>query len=105
MNSVHPLHLAPAPRTNPLGGASATPPMGVAPCTDWPSRPSMKTELLSIKELAFALKRHRNHVSEMKRAGFPMPGNRVTLTEARTWLAENPGWRTRLPARSPYPAV
>ena len=99
MSTVQPLPFAPAPCPKPSGGASATPPMGVAPCTAWPSRSSMKTELLSIKELAFALKRHRNYISEMKRAGFPMPGNRATLDEVRTWLAENPRWRDRLPAR------
>ena len=66
------LHLAPALRTNPLGGASATPLIGVAPCTDWLSPTAMKDELLTTKELAFVLKRHRNYISEMKRAGFPL---------------------------------
>lgn len=59
----------------------------------------MKDELLTTKELAFVLKRHRNYISEMKRAGFAMPGNRATLIEARTWLAANPHWRDRLPRR------
>ncbi len=59
----------------------------------------MKDELLTTKELAFALKRHRNYISEMKRAGFPMPGGRATLAEARAWFTANPRWRDRLPKR------
>lgn len=59
----------------------------------------MKDELLTTKELAFALKRHRNYISEMKRAGFAMPGGRATLAEARAWFTANPRWRERLPVR------
>lgn len=52
-------------------------------------------ELLSIKELAGALKRSRGYIHAMKRAGFPMPGNRATVNHALRWLAENPSFRHR----------
>lgn len=50
----------------------------------------MKTDLLSIKELAFALGRGRTYVFAMKVRGFRMPGGRATLAEARVWLATHP---------------
>lgn len=47
-------------------------------------------ELLTLKELAFALKRSRKYVWFMRQSGFPMPGNRATLEAALKWLAANP---------------
>lgn len=51
-------------------------------------------ELLFPEELAAALRRSRTYVFAMKRAGFEMPGGSATLTEAREWLRENPGFRS-----------
>lgn len=53
-------------------------------------------QLLSVKELAWQLNRHPNYVYLMRKAGFPMPGNRTTLEGALAWLARNPNWRRRL---------
>jgi hypothetical protein len=47
-------------------------------------------ELLTTKELAFALKRSRSYVQAMKARGFPMPGGTATVAEARAWLASHP---------------
>ena len=55
----------------------------------------MKTELLSIKELACELKRGRTYVWAMKCRGFKMPGGRATLTAALIWLESNPEPRGR----------
>jgi hypothetical protein len=52
--------------------------------------------LLSVKELAWHLNRHPNYVYLMRKAGFPMPGNRTTLEAALAWLQENPTWRRDL---------
>lgn len=52
--------------------------------------------LLSVKELAFEMKRHPSYVYAMRQAGFKMPGNRTTLAAALDWLARNPDWRKRL---------
>ena len=46
--------------------------------------------LLTPKELAYELRRDISYVRAMVRLGFPMPGDRCTLTEAREWLALNP---------------
>lgn len=50
----------------------------------------MQTELLTTKELAAYLKRAPSYVYAMKARGFPMPGNRATLTDALRWLARHP---------------
>jgi hypothetical protein len=55
----------------------------------------MKSELLSIKELAAELKRGRNYVGAMVRLGFPMPGGRATVEAALVWLEKNPKPRSR----------
>lgn len=47
-------------------------------------------DLLTIKELAAALKRSRFYVLAMKRRGFQMPGGVATVAEARRWLVQNP---------------
>jgi hypothetical protein len=47
-------------------------------------------ELYSVKELAAKLKRSERYVWWMRRRGFPMPGDRATLTAAIVWLAKNP---------------
>lgn len=52
------------------------------------------SELLNVNELAGALGHHRSYVTDMKRAGFSMPGGRATLLEARAWLAARPHFRT-----------
>lgn len=55
----------------------------------------MKSEQFTIKELAGHLKRHRNFVGAMVAQGFPMPGGRATLEEARAWLISHPKPRSR----------
>jgi hypothetical protein len=52
--------------------------------------------LLSVKELAWQMKRHASYIYAMRQAGFQMPGNRTTLAAALDWLARNPDWRDRL---------
>ena len=54
------------------------------------------TQLLSVKELAWRLSRHPNYVYLMRKAGFPMPGNRTSMEDALKWLEANPDWRKRL---------
>lgn len=50
----------------------------------------MTDPLLSIKELAAALGRHRSYIHAMKARGFKMPGDRATLHEARQFLKRHP---------------
>ncbi len=50
----------------------------------------MNNDLLPIKHLAAELYRGRGYVHAMVKAGFPMPGRRATLAEARAWLAAHP---------------
>lgn len=57
----------------------------------------MRNGLLAPKELAAELGRHRSFVFAMKKAGFPMPGNRATLAEALAWLERHPHPRQRDP--------
>ena len=45
--------------------------------------------LLSVKDLACALRRSRTYVFAMKRCGFFMPGGRATLSQAVEWLMGN----------------
>jgi hypothetical protein len=52
--------------------------------------------LLSVKELAWQMKRHPSYIYAMRQAGFSMPGNRTTLAAALDWLARNPDWRKQL---------
>lgn len=52
--------------------------------------------LLTIKELAWEMKRHPSYIYAMRQAGFKMPGYRTTLAAAMDWLAKNPDWRNRL---------
>jgi hypothetical protein len=52
--------------------------------------------LLSVKELAYEMKRHPSYIYAMRQAGFPMPGNRTTLAATMDWLTQNPDWRQRL---------
>lgn len=49
---------------------------------------------MNVNELADALRHHRSYVTDMKRAGFVMPGGYATLEEARAWLANHPHFRT-----------
>lgn len=99
MTLVQTLPFAPAPCPDPLVSASAAPLNGAALCTNWHTLSQPRQRLLSIKELAYELRRHRNYISEMKRAGFAMPGNQTTVNEANSWIAQNPRWRSRLPKR------
>lgn len=48
------------------------------------------SELLTSKELAAQLKRSLDYVYAMRKAGFPMPGERATLADALAWLSDNP---------------
>jgi hypothetical protein len=52
-------------------------------------------ELLDCKTLAERLNRNRSYIYAMRRQGFPMPGERATLAEARRWLATHPEPRSR----------
>ena len=52
-------------------------------------------DLLTVKELAYRLRKHRSYVSAMRMAGFIMPGGVASLAEARSWLARNPPPRRR----------
>lgn len=54
-------------------------------------------KLLSVKELAAALGKHRNYVHAMRSRGFMMPGGTATLSEARAWQARNPSPRSTRP--------
>ena len=47
-------------------------------------------QLLTAKELAAALRRHPTYVYAMRKAGFPMPGFRATLSAAIAWVADHP---------------
>jgi hypothetical protein len=55
----------------------------------------MRTELLTVKELASVLKRAPGYVYAMRARGFAMPGNRTTVDGALQWLAANPHPRRR----------
>ena len=48
-------------------------------------------ELLTRKQLEQALKRSHVFIQQMVNTGFPMPGGRATLSEARRWLHAH-GW-------------
>lgn len=52
-------------------------------------------ELLTSKELAYALKRSVTYVYAMRAQGFIMPGGRATLREAQSFLARNPAPRVK----------
>lgn len=47
-------------------------------------------ELLTVKELAYRLKRSESYVWAMRRAGFRMVGGRTTLTAALLFLTKVP---------------
>jgi hypothetical protein len=47
-------------------------------------------QLLTAKELAEALRRHPTYVYAMRKAGFPMPGFRATLSSAIAWVTDHP---------------
>ncbi len=51
---------------------------------------SDQDELLSMKELAIALKRSYNYVRAMRNKGFVMTGGRATLLSALKWLRAHP---------------
>lgn len=53
------------------------------------------SELMTVKELAAAMKRSPWYVYAMRRAGFPMPGGTATVQEARDWLAARPGFSAK----------
>jgi hypothetical protein len=52
-------------------------------------------QLLSIKELADAFRKHRSYVDAMKARGFSMPGGTATIDEARSFLVRNPAPKSR----------
>lgn len=47
-------------------------------------------ELMSCKELAYALKRDVSYIYTMRTRGFRMVGDRATVNQALEWLASNP---------------
>jgi len=53
-------------------------------------------ELLSVKELAVAIKKHPNYIYAARARGFKMPGGLATVTEFRAWLSVNEPPRRRL---------
>jgi hypothetical protein len=53
--------------------------------------------LMSVKELAEAIRKAPSYVYSMKALGFPMPGGVATVFEARAWLSTNPHPRKRKP--------
>ncbi len=55
----------------------------------------MPTELLTVKEIASALKRAPGYVYAMRARGFVMPGNRARIEDALAWLLANPHPRRR----------
>lgn len=55
----------------------------------------LENQLLAIKELADALRKHRSYVDQMKARGFEMPGGTATISEARAWLVRNPAPKSR----------
>lgn len=52
-------------------------------------------EMHDVKGLALALKRNRTYVSDMRAAGFEMPGSRASLRMALQWLADHPEFTRR----------
>lgn len=52
-------------------------------------------DLLSVKELAVALRRSTSYIYAMRNAGFPMPGGRARIHEAMTWLHAHGDFRMR----------
>jgi hypothetical protein len=55
----------------------------------------MPGDLLSVKELAAALKKHPSYVYSMKAHGFRMVSRLTTLNAALRWLARHPNPRGR----------
>lgn len=50
--------------------------------------------LLTVKELARAVKRSPGYVYTARMRGFKMPGGVATVAEFRAWLAANPAPRS-----------
>lgn len=65
-----------------------------------PSEPSgMEGALLTVKELACALKKNSSYIYAMRAQGFLMPGGTATLGQAKMWLMMFPHFRQR-PSRT-----
>lgn len=57
-------------------------------------QPTPSDELLTIAELAKALKRSKAYVYLAKKAGMPFIANRITLSNALAWLKSNPDFKS-----------
>ncbi|MEQ9823460.1 MAG: hypothetical protein ABQ298_03665 [Puniceicoccaceae bacterium] len=51
--------------------------------------------VLCVKEIADKMGVHVHYVYSMRKAGFRMPGNRATFSEAREWLMAHPDFNTK----------
>ena len=51
---------------------------------------NQNNELLSVKEVAYAIGRNVSYVYRMRRIGFKMPGGRTTIAEVKQFLTEHP---------------
>ena len=49
-----------------------------------------KEQLLSVKEVAYALGRNVSYIYRMRKLGLKMPGGRITLGEVKAFLEKNP---------------
>lgn len=61
----------------------------------------MRTQYLTVGELAWELRRSRWYVYAMQRAGFRMPGGTATVAEAKAWLLANPRFVAKDAMRNP----
>jgi hypothetical protein len=59
------------------------------------TEPAEHTRLLTVKELAYAMKRTPGYVYAARARGFKMPGGVSTVIEFRQWLAIHPNPRSR----------
>lgn len=53
--------------------------------------------LLTVKELAFELRKNASYVYAMRARGFKMPAGLATLNQALKWLDKHPSPRGKLP--------
>lgn len=57
-------------------------------------QPTPSDELLTIAELAKVLKRSKAYVYLAKKSGMPFIANRITLSDALSWLKLNPDFKS-----------
>lgn len=59
-----------------------------------PNQTAQPNELLTIAELAKLLKRSKAYIYLAKKSGMPFIANRITLTDALSWLKSNPDFKS-----------